>query len=285
VAEFASGAKRRASRLKKRFNRFPKDMKTLLAFLVSFALTTFALFAADPAPTARELASRLSAQREDQSSEVRLRMEIQQPSGTKKASFQIRILERRSASAADVAYVVLWPKERKGEALLVRQAAGQPAKASYLAPGSGSPKPVALSQAVFGSDLTVADTIENFFAWKNQAIVGAEVVDRVDCQILESKPGGGDGSIYTRVRSWIDTRRMVPLRVEKYLSSSAKPSQVIETTRVVPQGSHGNLPAGLSIRSAGKNSQTELDGSQIRWDVKFSDRDFTPEALAAPVVR
>jgi hypothetical protein len=57
--------------------------------------------------------------------------------------------------------------------------------------------------------------------------------------------------------------------------------QAIETTRVVPQGSHGNLPAGLSIRCAGKNSLTELDGSRIRWDVKYSDRDFSPEGLAA----
>ncbi len=60
-----------------------------------------------------------------------------------------------------------------------------------------------MSESVFGSDLAVADTIENFFSWKDQALVGTEVVDRAACQILESKPGSGDFSIYGRVRSWV----------------------------------------------------------------------------------
>jgi hypothetical protein len=133
-----------------------------------------------------------------------------------------------------------------------------------------------MNRSVFGGDLSIADTIENFFAWKNQAIVGTGVVGGVNCQILESKPGDGDFSIYGRVRSWVDSRRLVPLRVEKYLPSG-KLARRIETTRVVPQGGHGSLPANLSVRESGKNSLTELDGSRIRYDVKFFDRDFSPE--------
>jgi len=72
--------------------------------------------AAVAADSAADLASRLSAQR-DGASDVRLRMEVEQPSGTKKAIFQIQIKERRTRTSADVAYVILWPKERKGEVL------------------------------------------------------------------------------------------------------------------------------------------------------------------------
>ena len=73
-----------------------------------------------------------------------------------------------------------------------------------------------LREPLFGSDLACADPIEDFFAWKEQAIVGAEDVSGVKCQILESKPGKGDHSIYGSVRSWIDPQRLVPMRVEKY---------------------------------------------------------------------
>ena len=76
-----------------------------------------------------------------------------------------------------------------------------------------------MKEAFFGSDLSYEDLVENFFAWDNQAIVGTETVDRVPCQILESKPGKGDRSSYAKVRSWIDVKRLVPLRVEKYLAS------------------------------------------------------------------
>jgi len=248
-------------------------MKILHQLVTGFAWAGF-LNAAIAADSAADLASRLSAQR-DGSSDVRLRMEVEQPSGTKKATFQIQIKERRTPTAADVAYVILWPKERKGEALFVHQKAGGEPTASHFVAGKNSPESLSPGQAVFGSDLAIADTIENFFAWKNQAIVGSETVNRVNCQILESKPGAGDFSIYGRVRSWVDPRRLVPLRIEKYLPSGAL-ARRIETTRVVPESGRGNLPADLVVRAAGKNSLTRLDGSRLRRDVKFSDGDFSP---------
>jgi hypothetical protein len=248
-------------------------MKSFSRFSLVFALASLVLRAdaADPA-TAADLAARLSAQREDGSSDVRLRMEVQQPAGTKKETFQIQIKERRTPSQADVAYVILWPRERKGETVLVKQKAGSAPGARQVSP-DGKASDVSMSDSVFGSDLAIADTIENFFSWKNQSIVGTDTVDRVSCQILESKPGPGDFSVYGKVRSWVDPRRMVPLRVEKYLPSGEL-ARRIETTRVVPQGSHGNLPANLTVTVAGGNSATELDGSRINRDVVFSDQDF-----------
>jgi outer membrane lipoprotein-sorting protein len=255
----------------------PMDFFSRLALV--FALTGFAVCAraADPA-TAADIAAKLSAQRNSGSSDVRLRMEIQQPAGTKTAAFQIQIKERRTPSQADVAYVILWPKERKGEALLVQQKTGSAPAARHISPDGKPAAEASISDPVFGSDLAIADTIDDFFSWKNQSIVGTEAVDRVDCQILESKPGPGDSSIYGRVKTWVDTRRMVPLRVEKYLPSG-KLARRIETERVVPQGSHGNLPGNLKITTSGRDSVTDLDGSRINRDVVYSDHDFTPEGL------
>ena len=104
----------------------------------------------------------------------------------------------------------------------------------------GKPKALEASQmneSFLGSSLSYEDAIENVFAWKNQTLAGHETINRVDCVVLESKPGEGDHSNYARARSWIDPRRTVPLRVEKYLASG-KLARRIDTTRVASDQGH-----------------------------------------------
>ena len=63
----------------------------------------------------------------------------------------------------------------------------------------------------------------------------------MSCVILESTPDKGEPSIYGSVRSWIDPRRLVPLRVEKYLPSGQL-ARRIETTRVVTDDKGRSIP-------------------------------------------
>jgi hypothetical protein len=134
-----------------------------------------------------------------------------------------------------------------------------------------------LKEPLFGSDLSYEDVVDNFFAWDQQMLVGTGEVDGVNCQILESKPGKNDRSGYGSVRSWIDVRRLVPLRVEKY-DSSGKLLRRIDTTRVTAAGDH-KIPAVLTVSGARGDSSTLLDGSSIRYDVTYTARDFTIEGL------
>jgi hypothetical protein len=246
--------------------------------ILALALLISSARAAEPALSATELAAQLSASQQDGASYVRLRLEVKQPSGT--TTLQLQIKERRTKTATDVVYQVLWPKERKGEAVLLRKAANRPASGSLFVPPN-TVRPLDASQMkepLFGSDLSYQDVIENFFAWEHQTVVGTEVVDRVSCQILESKPGKGDRSLYTSVRSWIDPRRLVPLRVEKYLSSG-QPARRIETTNVQTDDNGRRIPANLSVRRSGQDSITIIEGSRIKHDVTYADREFTPEGL------
>ncbi len=231
-------------------------------------------FAADGPPTmsAAEVAGKLSAARSDGSAEIRLRMLVQKPAGQTTETLQLRIKEQRATSGSKVVYEVLFPADRKGEAAFLRQSSGQAPSGSLRKP-DGKVVPLAANDLLFGSDLAVADATEDFFSWKNQSFAGSEKIGSVDCTILESKPSGS--SIYGRVRSWIDLRRMVPLRIEKYLPSGAL-ARRITTTRVVPNAGR-QIPGDLKIESPDRNSQTLLDGSSIRHDVKFS-----PDELNAP---
>ena len=250
-----------------------KLFRAISAALITLTLA-FSAGAADKQSTANELASKLSALRQNGVSYIRLRMEIK---GAAKDTLQLQIKERLTTNSSEIVYQVLFPKERKGESVLLRKTGNSPATGSVFVPPNTTRQIDDLKQPLLGSDLTYEDVIENFFAWEQQAIVGSEKVDAVNCAILESKPGKDQPSMYASVKSWIDTRRLVPLRVEKY-DNSGKLLRRIDTTQVVTDAGQ-NLPADLTITSAKPDSSTRLDGSRISHDVTFTDRDFTPEAL------
>ncbi len=250
----------------------------MLAFAIALALPISASADPDAAISAKELASRLSS-RQEGSAYIRLRMEIQQPGEAGRATLQIQVKERRSRGNADIAYQVIWPKDRKGEALLLHKSAGRPASGTIFMPPDKLKTlgPSQMSETIFGSNLSYEDVIDDFFAWDSQTLAGNENVNGVNCAILESRPGKGEHSQYTSVRSWIDPRRLVPLKVEKY--SGQRVIRHIETTRVASDDKGRPIPANLTIRGGREDSVTEIDGSKIKHDVSFSDREFTPEGL------
>ena len=223
---------------------------------------------------ASELASRLSALRQNGSSYVRLRLEVK---GASSQTLQLQIKERRTKSGTEVVYQVLWPKERKGESVLLRMVGNRPASGAVFVPPNLVNAIDDLKAPLLGSDLAYADVIEDFFAWDQQVFLGTEEIDRVSCQIIESKPGKSDRSIYGSVRSWVDMKRLLPLRVEKY-SSSGQLVRRIDSTRVVSDDG-GYIPANLMVSGVRPSFSSIFEGSRIKHDVSFTDRDFTPEGI------
>ena len=262
-------------------NLLHSKLLSVATAMLGFTLQPSTVRAVDNEPaaiSAKNLAADLSALRNG-TSYVRLRLTVKQPANAK-AALQLQIKERRSKTGADLVYQVLWPKERKGEGILLHKTeGGAPTGSLYVPPEK--PRILSASQMnnpLFGSALSYEDVIDNFFGWENQVIVGTEVLDRVSCLILESKPGKGDSSSYAKVRSWVDPRRLVPLRIEKYLPSGQM-ARGIDTTRVVTDDKGRFIPADLTVRNAQEGSVTDLDGSRIRHDVIYTDREFSPEGL------
>ena len=256
-----------------------KTTHWLRAVLFGVALLGVELHAEDAAPTAAAMAASLSAGVQDGNSVVRLKLDVLQPTAGGATALQLQIKSRRTKAATELVYQVLWPKERKGESFLVRKTPGSAATGSiFLLPDTLRPLTAAqLKEGIFGSDLTYEDLVENFYAWGQQSVIGTENIGRVACQILESKPGKGDHSGYTVVRSWIDPKKMVPLRIEKFVG--AQMARRIETTRVAEDDTDRPVPASLSIQRPGKDSVTEIEGSKSRHGVTFTEADFTPEGL------
>ena len=227
--------------------------------------------------TAKSLAARLSTAQMG-AAYVRLMMVVKDHAGGPGSSLQLQIKERRTSAGTDVIYQVLWPKERKGESVLLHQEnGGAPSGWLYVPPNTSRQlSPGQMAEPLFGGNLACQDAVENCFGWENQALAGTEAVNRINCAILDSKPGDADHTIYGRVRSWIDPKRYVPMRIEKYLPSG-RLARRIETVRVANDDQGHPIPADLVVRAA--NSETDLNGSKIRHDVSYTDEGFTPAAL------
>jgi hypothetical protein len=263
-------------------NRFHPASIRFAGAALGFALL-LSTVTADPAPaapSAADLARQLGALQQDGASYVRLLLQINPQSPTTKIALQLQIKQRRTQTTTEVLYQVLWPKERKGEAVLLTKASGQPATGSIFTPPDTfrAIEQGQMKDAFLGSDLSYEDMIENFFTWEHQALMGTEKVGLATCQILESKPGKDDRSIYGSVRTWVDTRRIAPLRVEKYLPSGQL-ARRIDTTNVADDDNHHAVPSNLSIHGSKPDSATELDGSKIRHDVTYTDHDFSREGM------
>lgn len=251
----------------------PMNRFHLFATIVVLALASNASENPPPA-TARDLADHLGKLQQDGASYVRLKMVV---NGGTEATMQIQIKQRRIPSVTEVVYQVLWPKERKGESILLRKTQATPANGFTFVPPN-TLRPIAdMKESLFGSDLSYEDVVENFFLWDRQELSVNGVVNGVNCAILVSTPGKADHSTYGSVRSWIDLRRSVPLRVEKY-SVSGHLLRRIETTRVVANGGRF-IPAGLVVHGSKQDSTTEFDGSRIKRDVNFTDAEFTGEGI------
>ena len=255
-------------------------MKILFLPTVTIAaLCLGSLLAAEPAaPTppamsAEELAQKINAASEG-SARIRTQMEVRLTEGNRRV-MQLQIKSRRTKTAVDLAYRIFWPNDRRDEVVILHQDAGSAPRGSIVIPHQPvrALEPAQMNEALFDSDLSYQDAVENVYAWKKQAIVGSESVRGTACQILESKPDSSSDSIYARVRSWIDPVRLVPLRLEKY-SSSGELVRRIDITRL-SRNENRTIPATIVVHGPRKNAVTEFNGAQIDQDVTFSDADFT----------
>ena len=240
-------------------------IRTSIFAAISLALAQFA--SADD--TGPQLAAKLRA-KESGSTFVRIRMQA----GNQ--VLQVQIKSRVSAGTSDIVYQILFPKERKGESVLMHRSGDKFSATAFTPPntmkqiGAGE-----MSQPLFGTELSYEDIIDSPFAWSQQAIVGTQDIDRFSCQILESKPGG-HASSYASVKTWVDPRRMVPLQIEKY-DSSGKVVRRINITRMLLDGGD-SLPADLEI-SGPRGSVTRVTGSSIKRGQNYADSEFTPANL------
>jgi hypothetical protein len=225
---------------------------------------------ASAADSGSDLAAKLRAK---ESGSTLVRIKMQDGSGQ---TLQVQIKSRVSDATSDIVYQILFPKERKGESVLLHRSGNKFAATFFKPPDTLKQLGAAeMNQSLLGTDLSFEDIIDSPFSWSQQAIIGTQNIDRFPCQILESKPGGHSSS-YASVKTWVDPRRMVPLQIEKY-DSSGKVVRRINITRILLDGDD-SLPADLEV-SGPRGSVTHITGSSIKRGLNYADSEFSPEGL------
>lgn len=195
------------------------------------------------------------------------------------AVLQIQIKARNLPDGGNEKLVqVIFPKDRKGEALLLRSSHGG-FSGGLFKPGQGVKALTAADRrlAVFGTDLTVEDLLADFLDWKQQKITGHEKMGAVPCVVIESVPDKG-GKSPSKAVSWIDEKRYVPMRVQIF-DGGDKPARIVDSEKIMSGSSGYFMPTTFTVTTVASGSKTTVDGSSSRADLNYTDADFSDQAL------
>ena len=241
--------------------------------------------AQDKSYSAPELIAAMKAARPSGGLYARLRLE-HQVSGGKPVILQVQ-LKRRSVSGggSETLYQILFPKERKGESLLLR-VNGESFSGIAYTPGQPKRalKPAERASGIFGTALTLDDAIAGFLNWDNHQITGREKVGNAQCTVVESTPAGGSsGAGVNRVRSWIDESRLTAMRVELFAGGD-QPIRTVMTHKALKGKSGYYAPVSLTVTDQKSGATTKVEGVRADSDLVYTDADFSDAALESLTV-
>lgn len=209
--------------------------------------------------------------------QIRVRMEVHE--GGAKSTRLLQIKRRTLPDGRnEQLYQVNFPKERKGEALLLRTSP-QGFTGLLVTPGNAPRKLTNADRKLnlFGSDMTLEDALADFLDWPKHEIVGHESLHGIACAIVESKPGSGE----RKVRTWVEEKRYVAQKIQVFDSGGDKPTREIETNKVMRGESGYYFPASFTIRTLAKGTDTLVEGTGAS-EQEFTDADFADAVLQAP---
>lgn len=254
-------------------------MQRLMFFLAALALPVVAQEESKK-PGGPELIAAVKAAKPK--GDIQIRATVDQKGQPK---LQIQIRHHRAANGDKLSlYQVLFPRERKGEGLALRDT-GSGFTGWSFKPGETPKalKPSDREMPLFGTDLLVEDLLADFLDWTNHKITGTERLGAVPCSIVESNaPASATGRV-KKVRSWIDDKRLVPQKIE-LLDASGKTLRTIMTERVHRSSTGYFVPTEFTVTNS-SGSETKVTGAGVRDDLTFTDDDFSDAALAKGLSR
>lgn len=247
------------------------------ALLVAALLPTLAI-AQEKDYTAAQLISAVKAAKPAGSVYARLRME-HKDAGGKTTVLQAQLKRRPLGDGSETLYQLLFPKERKGESLLLRVKGGSFTGATF-SPGQGvqNLKAGDRSAGVFGTALTIDDAIADFLDWPQQQIVGHEKEGTAQCYVVESRAPKSASSPVTRAKSWIDESRLTEMKVELYKSGD-EPVRTVVTHKVMRGSSGYFAPVSFTVTDRATGTSTKIEGVRSDSGITYTDADFTEAAL------
>lgn len=227
--------------------------------------------------TGAELIAGVKAAKPSGSIYARIRLEHSAASGAS-TTLQVQVKRRPTeGDGSESLYQVIFPKERKGESLLLKVQGGR-FTGSTFEPGRGVQplKAGSVDAPLFGTALSIEDLVGSFLKWPSHQITGQEKVGNAACTIVESRPSGGKSGPF--VRTWIDDTRFAPMRAEIH-GANGKLEKTVLTEKVM-RGSKGYYaPVIFTVTDTTTGAVTRVEGVRSDDDVMYTDADFSEAAL------
>lgn len=260
----------------------------LFAFLVAFWLPLIEAqtqTATAPFPSANEILQPILERQVSSGTKLRAKIESTSADGSNK-NLQVSIQTRNDSDLSQTLVFVLYPPERKGEAVSVIRS-----KRSSSAPGRldgftfRPPNEVKqlgkkiILEPLFGTPLSLEDVVESFWTWPHQRVVAQQSFADEAAWIVESRESSPKGA--PLVRSTISLDKKIPLLIERFEGKGQLVSK-ITFDRVVRRD--GNwVPTSYFIEWPATKESVRITFSRSERDLVLDPKLFTPEGIRSLV--
>ena len=254
-----------------------RGMILRLVLIAALALSTTSWSEETKTWSAAELIATVKAAKPKGGLLVRVRMEQTKGDSTTLVLAQIKRRDTADGHTEQL-FQVTFPKERKGEALLLRTQRGSAFTAQLFTPGQGFKKLTAADkrQPIFGTDMTLEDALADFLDWSKHEIVGKEKVRSGQCSIIESTPPTA-GTSPSKVKSWIDDKRYIAWRIQIF-DGGTEPARIVEAEDVIRLPSGYWAPRTFTVSTPAQGTTTKVAGTSSS-EQDFPDADFSEAAI------
>ena len=213
--------------------------------------------------------------------------------GTRRAdddtsTVQVRVLGRRDGVTARTLYQALWPASVKGQAVSFATEGGRLVSGFLfeLPDVVTTLERSALGTALFGTELTVEDLVEDFWDWPHPVAGPTGLVGGQRCRIVELRPPARARSATAMVRACISRERALALLVEK-VDAGGRTVRRFQVERAVRRDGRW-VPTRLSIENRARGRTTVVEISRDDSDRDVAVDEFSPswiKRMGAPEKR
>ena len=248
---------------------------------LSCLLAAIALAGPARAASLEDLMARIQARREAVDFRAAGRL-VRAPASGPRESWQIAMKGRTIAGVLRVLCEVTAPAAARVRLLLESSPAGRVTIRTGR-PGEAAGKELPFAQwgqALFDTDFTYEDLIENHFLWKNQALKGEAAYGARSCYLIRSEPGPADRSHYASVTSWIDRETYYPVRVEKVLRAGGTTREFIAYGLRQAKGLWA--ASQIEAKTQGRGGSSFLIVNRGANKARIDRKDFDPALLVKP---
>lgn len=169
------------------------------------------------------------------------------------------------------------PSRLRGAGYLVIQKEDGPDDQFVYFPSAKRVRRVSLDEAIMGTDYSVEDIIPRELATSDYERIPDQDLDGVPCFVVDIIPKADSGSQYSKLRTWIEKSRSVPIRTDywdlegqaiKQFTAPAHEMEEIEGVWLIRRGMMANLVEGSSTRLV----VVEMEPNAKIRDSQFSTR-------------